>query len=66
MNGAALTSEHRRTAYRLAMELHALVKDSPAATQAGLRRVALGHLLYLCGDEALLGPAPTPESEEDK
>lgn len=60
MNGAGLLPADRLAADRLAAELARLVQESSVATKLPARRAALGRLLYLLGDEAILGSEPVP------
>ena len=62
MNGPSpsLPLEHRRLASRLALELHALLRESEA--KPPVVRAVIRELAYLAGCEGLVGPEPTPSA----
>ena len=61
MNGPSpsLPLEHRRLASRLALELHALLRESEA--KPPVVRAVIRELAYLAGCEALLSRDTPPE-----
>jgi hypothetical protein len=65
MNGTGLLPAERLAVDRLAAELARLVQDHAVANKAPARRAALVRLLWLLGDEGLLGPEPVAREGEE-